>query len=192
MIMIHGSLSVGRQWRLSRVYGCMAQRNSMDNIGIKSVVSNCTTVTATDGCADNFLLEHMVKIVEWRWSDRALMGYVLLPKRMRGRLLDVNVCRWEGGGMSDQFLVEARLHEIVGWVVESHEEWMVWEMCWRWVNRIRVWNNGHTRRACLENRKCWEVWMSRVWRRNGKSGETKWRSTNDVCGVRRVGKQRRE
>ena len=36
-------------------------------------------------------------------------GYVLLPKRMLGRLLHVKVWRGEGGGMSDHFLVEARL-----------------------------------------------------------------------------------
>ena len=28
--------------------------------------------------------------------DRALMDYVLLPKRMHGRLSDVNVCSTEG------------------------------------------------------------------------------------------------
>ena len=38
-----------------------------------------------------------------------LMDYVLLPRRMLGRLLDVKVWRREGGGMSDHFLVEARL-----------------------------------------------------------------------------------
>ena len=38
-------------------------------------------------------------------SNRELMYYVLLPKRMCGRLLDVNVCRGEGGRSSDHFLV---------------------------------------------------------------------------------------
>ena len=32
------------------------------------------------------------------------MGYLLLPKLMRGRLLDVNVCKGEGGRISDDFL----------------------------------------------------------------------------------------
>ena len=41
--------------------------------------------------------------------DRALMDYVLLSKRMHGRVLDVTVERGEGEGMSDHFLVEARL-----------------------------------------------------------------------------------
>ena len=35
------------------------------------------------------------------------MDYVLLLKRMRGRLLDVKMCR-EGRRMADHFLVEAR------------------------------------------------------------------------------------
>ena len=38
-----------------------------------------------------------------------------LPKRMLGRLLDVTVWRGEGGGMSDQFLAEARLKLVGGW-----------------------------------------------------------------------------
>ena len=34
---------------------------------------------------------------------------------MLGRLLDVKVWRGEGGGMSDHFLVEARLKLVGGW-----------------------------------------------------------------------------
>ena len=34
-----------------------------------------------------------------RVVDKALMDYVLLPRRMRGRLLDVKVWRGEGGGI---------------------------------------------------------------------------------------------
>ena len=47
--------------------------------------------------------------------DMALMDYVLLPKRMHGRLLDVKVCRGECGGMSDHILVEGRLKVVCGW-----------------------------------------------------------------------------
>ena len=50
-----------------------------------------------------------VRMAEGRLVDRALMDNVLLPKRMLGRLLDVNVLRVEGVGMSYNFLVEARL-----------------------------------------------------------------------------------
>ena len=46
-----------------------------------------------------------VRIAEGRVVDWALWDYMLLPKRMRGRLFDVNVCRGEGGGMSDHFVV---------------------------------------------------------------------------------------
>ena len=47
--------------------------------------------------------------------DKASLDYVLLPKRMLGRLLDVKVLRGEGGGMSDHFFVEARLKLVGGW-----------------------------------------------------------------------------
>ena len=47
--------------------------------------------------------------------DRVLMDYVLLPKRMGGRPLDVNACTGEGGGMSGHFLVEDRLKMVCGW-----------------------------------------------------------------------------
>ena len=43
------------------------------------------------------------------------MDYVLLPKRMLGRLFDVKVWRGEGLGMSDDFLVGARLKLVGRW-----------------------------------------------------------------------------
>ena len=46
---------------------------------------------------------------------RALMDYVLLPKRMLGRLLDVKVWRGEGGGISDHFWVQTWLKMVGGW-----------------------------------------------------------------------------
>ena len=55
------------------------------------------------------------RMVEGRVSDGALIDDVLLPKQMCGRLLDVYVCNWEGGGMSDHFLVEASLKFVDGW-----------------------------------------------------------------------------
>ena len=45
----------------------------------------------------------MVENAEGRVVDRALIDYVLLPKRILGRLLDVKVRRGEGGGMSAHF-----------------------------------------------------------------------------------------
>ena len=38
-----------------------------------------------------------LRIAEGRVVDKALMDYVLLPRRMRGGLLDVKVWRGEGG-----------------------------------------------------------------------------------------------
>ena len=48
-----------------------------------------------------------LRMTEGRVVDKALMDYVLLPRRMLGRSLDVKVWRGEGGGLSDHFLVEA-------------------------------------------------------------------------------------
>ena len=56
-----------------------------------------------------------LRMAEGRVVDRALMDYVLLPKRMLGRLLDVKLRKGEGGGMSDHFLVDARLKLLGGW-----------------------------------------------------------------------------
>ena len=44
-----------------------------------------------------------LRMAERRVVGRALMDYMLLPKRMIGRMLDVKVWRGEGGGMSDHF-----------------------------------------------------------------------------------------
>ena len=45
---------------------------------------------------------------------KALLDYVLLPRRVLGRLLDMKVWRGEGGGVSDHFFVEARLNFVGG------------------------------------------------------------------------------
>ena len=56
-----------------------------------------------------------LRMAEGRAVDTALVNYVLLPKRMVGRLLDVKVWRGEGGRMSVHFLMEARLKLLGGW-----------------------------------------------------------------------------
>ena len=56
-----------------------------------------------------------LRLAEGRVIYKALMDYVLLPRRMLGRLLDVKVWRGEGGGFSDHFWVEARLKLLGGW-----------------------------------------------------------------------------
>ena len=40
-----------------------------------------------------------LRMTEGRVVDKALMDYVLLPRRMLGRLLDVKVWRGERGGI---------------------------------------------------------------------------------------------
>ena len=56
-----------------------------------------------------------LRMAEGSVVDRALMNYVLLPKRMLGRLLDVNVWRGEGARMSDHFFGGSSA-EIGGWM----------------------------------------------------------------------------
>ena len=56
-----------------------------------------------------------LRMAEGRVVDKALKDYVLLPRQMLGTLLDVKVWRGEGGGLSDHFLVEARLKLVGGW-----------------------------------------------------------------------------
>ena len=50
-----------------------------------------------------------MRVAGGRMVERALMDYVLVPKRMLGRLLDVHVFRGEAGGMSDHYLVQGKL-----------------------------------------------------------------------------------
>ena len=56
-----------------------------------------------------------LRMAEGRVVDKALMVYVLLPRRMFGRRLDVKVWRGEGGGLSNHFLVEAWRKLLGGW-----------------------------------------------------------------------------
>ena len=52
--------------------------------------------------------------------DKALMDYVLLPRRMVGRLLDAKVWRGEGGDCLTIFW--QKLGEIGGWLEECRED----------------------------------------------------------------------
>ena len=49
-----------------------------------------------------------IRMANGRVIERALMDYVLITKRMVGRLKDVHVFRGVAAGMSDHFLVEAK------------------------------------------------------------------------------------
>ena len=50
-----------------------------------------------------------IRVANGRVIERALMDYVLITKRMVGRLKDVHVFRGVAAGMSDHFLVEAKV-----------------------------------------------------------------------------------
>ena len=50
-----------------------------------------------------------IRVANGRVIERALMDYVLLTKRMVGRLKDVHVFRGVAAGMSDHFLIEAKV-----------------------------------------------------------------------------------
>ena len=56
-----------------------------------------------------------LRMMEGRVGDKALMDYVLISRRMLGRLLDVKVWRGEGGDCLTIFLAEARLKLVGGW-----------------------------------------------------------------------------
>ena len=64
--------------------------------------------------------------------------------------------RRRGGGLSDHFLVEARLKLLGGWRSARRMEGV------RNVLKEKVLKKVHTRRACVENMKCGEVGRSRV------------------------------
>ena len=50
-----------------------------------------------------------------RVIERALMDHVLITKRMVGRLKDVHMFRGVAAGMSDHFLVEAKMVVAKEW-----------------------------------------------------------------------------
>ena len=120
-------------------------------------------------------------MAEGRVVDKALMDYVMLPRRMFGRLLDVKVWRGEwGGGLSDHFLVEARLKLLGGWRSTGRMEgvrnvFKVSEL--NHSGKYEVWRGGEVESVEKE----WEKFRDMVME-----------CTNDVCGMRRVGGQRRK
>ncbi|XP_071529497.1 craniofacial development protein 2-like [Panulirus ornatus] len=57
---------------------------------------------------------HKYTYVSRRDGQRALLDYVLIDRRAKERLLDVNVLRGATGGMSDHYLVEAKVKISMG------------------------------------------------------------------------------
>ena len=56
-----------------------------------------------------------IRVANGRVIERALMDYVLITKRMVGRLKDVHVFRGVAAGMSDHFLFEAEVVVAKEW-----------------------------------------------------------------------------
>ena len=122
--------------------------------------------------------------------DMALMDYVLVPKRMLGKLFDVKVWRREGGGMSDRFSVEARLKFVGGWRSAGRMEGV------RNVLKVSELNNSVKERAYQESlHGKYEVWrggeVESVEKEWGKFKDIVMQCTNDVYSMRRVGGPRR-
>ena len=86
-----------------------------------------------------------LRMVEGRVVDKALMDYVLLPRRMLERLLDLKVWRGEGWGVSDYFLVEARPKLVCGWRSAGMTEGV------RNVLKVSALNNSVKERAFQES-----------------------------------------
>ena len=91
-------------------------------------------------------------MAEGKVVDRALIDFVVLPKRMLGRLSDVKVWR-EDVGISDHFLVEARLKFVGGRKCAGRMEGL------RNVLKVSELNNSMKERAYQESlRGQYEVW----------------------------------
>ena len=71
--------------------------------------------------ANSFFKKKCINKYTWmrvdhgRMVDKALMDYVLVSRRMIGRVKDVHVFRGMAGGMSDHFLVEAKVVVAKEW-----------------------------------------------------------------------------
>jgi len=117
--------------------------------------------------------------------DRALMDYVLVKKEVIGRLLDVHVYRGEASGMSDHFLVEAKLKVDGSW--KGKERKSVRE-----VVKVTELNKEEKEREYQERMR--NEYES-IKENQSESVETEWkwfkdavlRNAREVCGMRKVG-----
>ena len=117
--------------------------------------------------------------------DRALMDYVVIEKTMLGRLKDVHVFRGEAGGISDHFLVEAKLEVAKGWRNKrggSRRE----------VVKVEELNKAGKEQEYQERLK---IEYERVRERENGGVEEEWKmfrdtllsTASDVCGKKKVG-----
>ena len=110
---------------------------------------------------------------------------------MLGRLLHVKVWRGEGRGLSDYFLVEARLKLLGGLRSAGRMEGV------RNVLKVSELNHSVKERAYQESlRGKYEVWrgeeVESVEKEREKFRDMVMKCTNDVRGMRRVGGKRRK
>ena len=127
-----------------------------------------------------------VKVVGGRVVERALMDYMLITKRMIGRVKDVHVFRGVAAGiMSDHFLVESR-------VIVAKEWGNRIEACRREVLKVEELKKPEKRREYQERLK---ADYDRVKEGDIGSVEEEWKpmkeslveNTEDICGKRYVG-----
>ena len=127
-----------------------------------------------------------VKIERGRVIERALMDYVIVTKRMIGRLKDVHVFRGMAAGISDHFLVEGKIVVAKDWggkLGRSRRE----------VIRVEELNK---REKEVEYHEKVRVMYDRVKERKLGAVESEWGSfkdsvmgcASDVCGKRIVGR----
>ena len=102
----------------------------------------------------------------------------------------MKVWRGEGGGMSDHFLVDARLKLVGGWRSAGRMEGV------RNVLKVSELNNRVKRRAYQESsHRKYKVWRGgevKIVEEFEKFRDIVMECTNDVRGMRRVGGQRRK
>ena len=126
-----------------------------------------------------------IRVANGRVIERALMDYVLITKRMVGRLKDVHVFRDVAAGMSDHFLVEAEVVLVKEWgnrVVGSRrevvkvEELKKSEKKQEYQDKLKeAYDRGKEREAGELEKECWLMKESLVG------------YASDVCGKRFVG-----
>ena len=125
-----------------------------------------------------------------RVVERALMDYVLVPKKVVGRLLDVHVYRGEAGGMSDHYLVQGRL-KVAGGRGRGGAGGREREV-------LKLSELDNIEKLAEYREKLAEEW-ERVKGRERGGVETEWslfkegviRCAKEVCGMRKIGGRRR-
>ena len=132
-----------------------------------------------------------MRVVRGRVVERALMDYVIVSKKSIGRLMDVHVYRGEAGGISDHFLVQARLRVEKGGG-RGRVGGRVREV-------VRIRELEKVEKAAEYREKIAKEWEEvRERRRGGVEEEwelfreTVMRCAAEVCGMRKVGGTRKK